>query len=142
MELVSHLLDAWYELRNNEQSFLTEAVEQLTINQDLSSVTLKVLSDATDRLKGQSDFMNVHAMILVENKFLSLFSSKNSQDLLASDVLLLVLLCQVANRDKVRECDTSENYVLLSRCNEASKENVDEKTSKLTSEDIIILFGK
>ncbi|XP_014205525.1 Hermansky-Pudlak syndrome 1 protein homolog isoform X2 [Copidosoma floridanum] len=144
VELVSHLLDAWGELRGCEQSLLTEAVEQLSVNHELATGTLRVLSDAADKLRAQPEFTNVHALVLVGQKFLSLFSSKNAQDLLASDVLLMVLLCHVANKDKARECDTSENYILMSRCTpddeRPAMRNSSGKLSKPTTEDINILF--
>ncbi|XP_012287856.1 Hermansky-Pudlak syndrome 1 protein homolog isoform X2 [Orussus abietinus] len=95
--LVSLLLDAWTHLYGCEQTVLLEAVEQLSINSDLSTATLKVLHEASDKLKAQPELANHHVLVLVEHKFLSLYSSKNAQDLSASDILLMVLLCWVAN---------------------------------------------
>lgn len=151
--MVSHLLDAWSDLRGSEQNMLTEAVEQLSVNADLASATLRVLSDAADKLKAQSEFSNVHVLILVEHKFLSLFSSKNAQDLLASDILLMILLCYVANKLRngeydVSEKDTKDDYVLMSRTESVKKEEEAKshgnfgKLAIPTSEDISNLFGK
>ncbi|XP_008207044.2 Hermansky-Pudlak syndrome 1 protein homolog [Nasonia vitripennis] len=151
VQMVSHLLDAWSDLRGSEQNILTEAVEQLSVNADLASATLRVLSDAADKLKAQSEFSNVHVLILVEHKFLSLYSSKNAQDLLASDILLMILLCYVAKKWRngeydVSEKDTKDDYVLMSRTESIKKEEEAKshgnfgKLSIPTSEDISNLF--
>lgn len=147
--MVSHLLDAWMELRKSEQSILTETVEQLSVSPDLASTTLKVLSDAADKLKAQSEFSNVHVLVLVEHKFMSLFSSIKAQDLLASDILLMVLLCRVANKSKNGDYGkkTKEDDILLSRSSAMQKEqdkSADnwEKLTVPTSLDINNLFGE
>lgn len=71
---LTRLLDTWLWLRDNDQSVLIEAVEQLSVNPELSAATLRALQDATDKLKSQLDHSKIHSMILVQNKFLSLFS--------------------------------------------------------------------
>jgi hypothetical protein len=149
--MVSLLLDAWSDLRGSEQNILTEAVEQLSINTDLASATLRVLSDAADKLKAQSEFSNVHVLVLVEHKFLSLFSSKNAQDLLPSDILLMVLLCYVANKNKNEkytgfETDMDNDSILLFQNSTRNKLQSNSrgqfgKLSNPTSEDINNLFG-
>lgn len=154
VQLVSNLIDAWSELRSTEQNILTESVEQLSVNPELASVTLKTLCDAADKLKTQPEFTNVHVLILVEHKFMSLFSSKNVQDLLASDILLMILLCQVANKNKIEldaaEKDNKDDVILLSQNKQEKKESVEEKKSREnqarlsvpTLADITQLFGK
>ncbi|XP_017795118.1 PREDICTED: Hermansky-Pudlak syndrome 1 protein homolog [Habropoda laboriosa] len=147
--LVSSLLDAWVHLRNSEQSMLTEAIEQLSINTDLGVSILKVLHDACDKLKAQSEFSNVHILILVEQKFLSLYSSKNAHDLYASDILLMMLMCWVVNQKRKRDSqsvladnDDDRTDILLPD-NSASKEEQITFGAKLanpTSEDITNLF--
>ena len=147
--LVSCLLDAWGHLRNCEQSMLTEAIEQLSINTDLGVAILKVLHDACDKLKAQSEFSNVHILILVEQKFLSLYSSKNAHDLYASDILMMMLLCWVVNRKRKGDDrteihgddDDDRNDILLP--DGSSKEEQVTFGAKLanpTSEDITNLF--
>lgn len=71
---LTRLLDTWLWLRDNDQSVLIEAVEQLSVNPELSAATLRALQAATDKLKAQLDHSKIHSMILVQNKFLSLFS--------------------------------------------------------------------
>ncbi|KAJ8686941.1 hypothetical protein QAD02_022735 [Eretmocerus hayati] len=125
-QMVSYLLDAWNELRRSEQSILTEAVEQLAVSPDLATQTLKVLSNASDKLRAQSEFANVHVLVLVQHKFLSLFSSKNAQDLLASDILFMVLLCHLANTKKDQKNDefgkdNAEDFILMSQGYQTNK---------------------
>lgn len=72
--ILSRLIDSWSCSYENDQSVLVEAVEQLMINAELSSATLRALHDATDKLRSHSDYSKVHTMILVQNKFLSLYS--------------------------------------------------------------------
>ncbi|XP_043664114.1 Hermansky-Pudlak syndrome 1 protein homolog isoform X4 [Vespula pensylvanica] len=146
--LVSSLLDAWVELRGSEQSILTEAVEQLSVNADLASVILKVLNDACDKLKTQSEFSNIHVLLLVKQKFLSLYSSKNAHDLCASDILLMILMCWVINQKKQIDNETDQNGddngdILLPHNNSSREEEAKPFGAKLsnpTLEDITNLF--
>lgn len=68
------MLSVWESLREHDQSILVEAVEQLMVNADLGSATLKALQEVVDKLKAQADINRAHAMILVQNKFMSLYS--------------------------------------------------------------------
>ncbi|XP_035725823.1 Hermansky-Pudlak syndrome 1 protein homolog isoform X2 [Vespa mandarinia] len=148
VHLVSSLLDAWVELRGSEQSILTEAVEQLSVNADLASVILKVLNDACDKLKAQSEFSNIHVLLLVKQKFLSLYSSKNAHDLCASDILLMILMCWVINHKKQIDNETDgnddDNDDILLPHNSSSREEESKpfgaKLSNPTLEDITNLF--
>lgn len=130
------MLDAWNHLRNHEQSFLIEAVEQLTVSGDLSTSINKVLQDAADKLKTQSELSNVHLLLLVENKFLSLHTSKNTQELSASDILLTALMCWVIN-GRNRTLEDQEEYeqqqdILL----------VSEPVKETLSQNVVNLFGE
>ncbi|XP_050449468.1 BLOC-3 complex member HPS1 [Cataglyphis hispanica] len=151
--LVSSLLDAWSNLRNCEQSVLTEAVEQLSVNAEVASSVLKVLHDACDKLKSsQPEFSNLHVLLLVGSKFLSLYSSKNAHDLYASDILLMILLCWVINnkrKHRLENNDDSESNdddsdILLPESSasksDETKLNFGAKLATPTSEDITDLF--
>lgn len=95
--LLSLLLDTWLALQDSDQAVLVEAVEQLMVNNDLSSATLKALQEAVEKLQQQTDYTKIHALILVENKFLSLYSSRNAQDLIPADIIFLGLLTESLN---------------------------------------------
>lgn len=150
--LVSSLMDAWSNLRNCEQSILTEAVEQLSVNAEVASSALKVLHDACDKLKNsQPEFSNLHVLLLVGSKFLSLYSSKNAHDLYASDILLMILLCWVINNkrkhDRMESDDSmgnDDNDILLPESSaskgDETKLNFGAKLATPTSEDITDLF--
>ncbi|KAF6200431.1 hypothetical protein GE061_006734 [Apolygus lucorum] len=90
--LVERLLDTWSTLASEDQGFLLEAIEQLTVNPELNSVAIKALSDATDRMKSMLDQPKSHALLFVENKFLALYSSKSVRELSAGDLLFLSLM--------------------------------------------------
>ncbi|KAF5273063.1 hypothetical protein FQR65_LT04805, partial [Abscondita terminalis] len=75
---VTSLIDSWIYLHNNEQLMLIEAIEQLMINSDLSLTALRALQEAVDKLQSIIDRSKVHALILVQNKFLALYSSPAS----------------------------------------------------------------
>nr|CAD7587257.1 unnamed protein product [Timema genevievae] len=92
--LLSRLLDTWVLLQDSDQAVLVEAVEQLMVNTDLSLTTLRTLQDATEKLKAGTDCAKIHTMVLVDNKFLSLYSSRSAQDLTASDTMFLSLLSE------------------------------------------------
>lgn len=62
------------QLQDSDQAFLVEAIEQLMVNIDLTATALKALQDAVEKLKTVTEFSQIHAMLLVENKFLSLYS--------------------------------------------------------------------
>lgn len=73
-DLLTQLIDTWISLQDTEQWLLVEAVEQLTVNADVSGATLKTLQSAVDKMRSVDELQRVHAMILVRSKFLSLFS--------------------------------------------------------------------
>lgn len=72
--LVSKLIDSWVYLSNNDQTVFVEAVEQLMINSDLSLATLQALQESVEKLSHSVDRLKMHAMVLVQNKFLALYS--------------------------------------------------------------------
>jgi len=92
--LLSRLLDTWMQLQDSDQSFLVEAIEQLMVNIDLTATSLKALQDAVEKLKTVTEFSRIHAMLLVENKFLSLYSSRGAEELSAGDIMFLSLMCE------------------------------------------------
>ncbi|KAJ1525914.1 hypothetical protein ONE63_009103 [Megalurothrips usitatus] len=108
-DLLTHLLDTWISLQDTEQWLLVEAVEQLTVNAELSGATLKTLQSAVDKMRSVDELQRVHAMILVHNKFLSLYSSKNTQDLSAADLLFLSILTECVQKKESQPRTSSDS---------------------------------
>ncbi|CAH0552941.1 unnamed protein product [Brassicogethes aeneus] len=104
-ELASNLIDSWVYLHKNDQAVLIEAVEQLIVNSDLSMATLKALQESVDYLAPQIDCNKIHALVLVQNKFLSLYSSQNAKELSATDILFSIILnhCATQGLEKLRD---------------------------------------
>ncbi|CAB3366142.1 Hypothetical predicted protein [Cloeon dipterum] len=123
-KLLTKLIDTWVLLRDSEQAFLVEAVEQLSVNPEITMATLKALQDACDRLKAATDFNRIHALVFVENKFLSLYSSRGAQDLTPADILFLTLLTEVYQPvlDKSKAADLNKLVTLSSMTNEEEDE--------------------
>lgn len=72
--LVSKLLDVWLKRSSEEQCVLIEAVEQLTVSAELSTAALTAAKTAADKMKAKSAFSRVHVLIMVRQKFLTLYS--------------------------------------------------------------------
>ena len=89
-ENLMELLITWQILCKQEQMFLVEALERLHVNQQLNSISLNLLGDAL--LKTNKDGKSVHALLLVNNKLLGLYSNERSPELQVSDILLLIVL--------------------------------------------------
>lgn len=75
---------------------------------------MQVLSQVLDKMKsGGQGLIPCHALLLVRNKLLALYSSRSAQELSASDILLLNLLVQeqteeaavVPGQPSLQECD-------------------------------------
>ncbi|KAG8320508.1 hybrid polyketide synthetase [Homalodisca vitripennis] len=96
--LLSHLLDTWNQLADSDQACLVEAVEQLTVNPEVNATVIKSLREAANKLKSMVDYSRSHALIFVENKFLSLYSSRDAEDLAAADILFLNILTESFRR--------------------------------------------
>nr|CAI5850418.1 unnamed protein product [Callosobruchus analis] len=106
--LLNSLIDSWVHLHQNNQATLVEAIEQLFINSDLSSATIKALKESVDKLATLIECNKIHALILVQNKFLSLYSSQNAKELSAADVVFSVILCET-----VKDRSTISSYQVL-----------------------------
>lgn len=72
--LVSRLMDVWIYLQKNDQSILAEAVEQLSVNPDLSSATLAALKESVEKVMSSTEHTKMHAVLTVRNKLLGLYS--------------------------------------------------------------------
>jgi len=82
-------LSAWCALCEQEQMYLVEALERLHVNHQLNSVSLNLLGDVLSKSNKDS---TMHALLLVNNKLLGLYSSERALELRSSDILLLIVL--------------------------------------------------
>lgn len=73
--LIGKLLDTWYRRIATDQSFLVEAVEQLRVPSKVSSTCLKILTESTEKIKSSLSVSQVHAFIMVDHRFLCLYST-------------------------------------------------------------------
>ncbi|ODM97047.1 Hermansky-Pudlak syndrome 1 protein [Orchesella cincta] len=93
-ELVDNLLTTWGKLYTSDQSFMIEAVEQLNVNPQINATLIKSLRDFSTKLQNQLGSNSVHALIFMETKLLSWYSTRGAIQLGSVDILFLTLLCQ------------------------------------------------
>ncbi|XP_031563022.1 Hermansky-Pudlak syndrome 1 protein homolog [Actinia tenebrosa] len=91
---LGELIDAWQSLYSQQQSFLVEAVERINVNQTLSEMAMNLLNTALSTVKNKSDQNAVHALLLVNTKLFALYSSRNSIELQAADILMITSIVQ------------------------------------------------
>lgn len=94
MQLVTSLLNTWRRLYATDQAVLVEGVERLSVSTELKFTAHKALDAAAENLRQDPHSQRSHAALYVGNKLLSLYSSKNAQELAASDILFLSLFYQ------------------------------------------------
>ncbi|XP_030756816.1 Hermansky-Pudlak syndrome 1 protein homolog isoform X2 [Sitophilus oryzae] len=96
-DLLCNLIDQWLLLRSNSQTVYVEAIEQLVVNSDITATCLETLKNSANDLVDHSEYSKVHAILMVEDKILSLYSSVNAHQLSPTDLLFIVILthCQI-----------------------------------------------
>lgn len=75
--LLNRLLDTWQDLRSDDQAYLVEALEQLSVNPDITSAAINSLKDACASLRLLQSTINCsksHAILFVGSKLLALYS--------------------------------------------------------------------
>ncbi|KAI4458729.1 hermansky-pudlak syndrome protein 1 [Holotrichia oblita] len=92
--LITHLIDCWTNLKNNDQGMFIEAIEQIILNQDLTTSTVQGLREAVEKMQHLTDCMKIHGLLLAQNKFLGLYSSQNAKVLSCTDTLFSILLSE------------------------------------------------
>ncbi|KAK6624388.1 hypothetical protein RUM44_011247 [Polyplax serrata] len=122
--LLSALMDTWLYLRETDQAVLVEAVEQLLVNNDLSVTTLKTLQSAVNKIQQQTEFSKIHSLLLVGNKFVSLYSSRTAEDLIPADIMFFGLLAEYLGSaetiSKSNDQEDSDNLLCYSLFNSNS----------------------
>lgn len=80
------------------QGILVEAIEQLLVNADVKNTVVSSLQAATEKLKQDPHSQRSHSIMFVGNKFLSLYSSRQAQELSPADMLFLNIFCQTLDQ--------------------------------------------
>lgn len=101
--MLTHLLKTWKNLYEVSQDVMLETIEQLLINADVKNAAVSSLNIAVEKLRQDPHSQKNHALIFVENKFLSIFSSRQSQSISTSDLFFLNILCHSIKSDKKME---------------------------------------
>ncbi|XP_045467647.1 Hermansky-Pudlak syndrome 1 protein homolog [Harmonia axyridis] len=112
-ELLTNLLNSYNTLRENDQAILLEAIEQLVLNPNLNTSVLQALKESVVSLITQIDCFKIHALLLVKNKFLSLYSSELAKELSPTDVLFSIILADSTVK-RLNDSDLSKSEAISS----------------------------
>ncbi|XP_065092961.1 BLOC-3 complex member HPS1 [Ochlerotatus camptorhynchus] len=97
-QLLSSLISTYRQMYLGNQGILVEAIEQLLVNADVKNTVVSSLQAATEKLKQDPHSQRSHSIMFVGNKFLSLYSSRQAQELSPADMLFLNIFCQTLDR--------------------------------------------
>jgi hypothetical protein len=100
------MFNQWKVLFDENQAIYLEVIEQLSMSNDVKNSIVQSLEFALDKLKQDPQYQRSHALIFVNNKFLSLFSMRASHQLSSSDIFFINMFCQIYVLDKEIDCFT------------------------------------
>lgn len=92
---------------------LVEGVDHLVVNHELKQIALKTLELATENLKQDPHSQRSHGCLFVRNKLLSIFSSKQAQEIAPSDILFLSMFQQSLPKITSDEQPVQSHLLLL-----------------------------
>uniref|UniRef100_A0A336LSK3 CSON015331 protein n=1 Tax=Culicoides sonorensis TaxID=179676 RepID=A0A336LSK3_CULSO len=96
---VNTLYNTWTELYFEKQTIFIEAIEQLLVNSEVKRKALQGLR-SIDNFK--DDFQKSHGLLFVDDKLLSLYSSRQSQPLSAADLIFITIFIKTILKNKVK----------------------------------------
>lgn len=106
-DLFTKTFNKWRKLYDSDQTVLIEAVEQLLVNSDVRSQALNSLLAASDKLRQDPFLTKSHSILFIGNKFLSLYATRNVQNLSSADLLFLNIFYQALKEDEISSDLTS-----------------------------------
>lgn len=110
---MASLIATWSQLYATDQSILIEGVEHLLVNGELRQIAQKTLELATENLKQDPHSQRSHGCLFVRNKLLSLYSSKQAQELAPSDILFLSIFLQSLTNTHAEDDGRIQSHLLL-----------------------------
>ncbi|CAN7990357.1 unnamed protein product [Ixodes hexagonus] len=97
--LLGTLVEVYNDLRQNNQMFLFEALERIIVNADIASACSNLLQEVLEMFRRFSPKgeMACHSYLLLNNKLVATYSSRNSTLLSQADLLVLFLTLRVVH---------------------------------------------
>ncbi|KAM7284502.1 Hermansky-Pudlak syndrome 1 protein [Ixodes scapularis] len=117
--LLGRLIEAYNDLRQSDQMFLFEALERVIVNADIASTCSNLLQEVLETFRRFSPKgeMACHSYLLLNNKLVATYSSRNSTLLSQADLLVLFLTLRVVHEqdggDTCREPTSGGLHSLL-----------------------------
>lgn len=100
-QLLGSVMETYCALKEQNQVFLFEALEQVAVNSDITSSCMKLLQEMLEIFQrcAHKGEMPCHSFLLFNYKLVSSFSRRNSTRLSHGDMLLLFLILQSLHKE-------------------------------------------